>query len=668
MMFLFVTAQIERLFQLNSPNRKTWSNVSRRPRHHLIATLLLSILLVACGGGGGGSSSGGGGGNGGGGGGSGGGGGTTPVPLPATLSATFVEEFTRFTVTTTSNELPTNVQLTGPDAALFAIFINIDPPNAQNERLVRVLMQRDRIFDFELPQDANKDNVYVFALTGNYLGNALQSDITVTITDKPDKAIGFGKSILGAERQQLFGFPLAAIPDVTGDGKLDILAGSQSGLGGISSYILASETAINATTGDFALKALGSLQVLSNFGTSFLQKGTLPVTQRYSFISGLAAASGSGTDILISDANEDALYLLPIRTSANQAALKGELIDPNAVANRARMQFPAGYSVFARLIGDINGDGVNDVFVRSAKSGASFNEFRIFYGPSNLGQAKVDLPWVAGPRFLFAGGGFLSPPLRPEPFLVKLVSDFTGDNKPDLFISFNSSPARAWMIKSEQLTKMVAAGAAGPALNLETLTSAEGGRQLDAGYSSYDEWIDIDNDGQKTRVFGAQSGFRVTAVDGDDMAFSLPMMNGVPSFINNAKNLSTIDGRAINSVAVIPDIDDDSIPDFLVGSVSSYTDLYVLKGSALRAFILQGTPIAPTDTFLVSISRLVTYSQFRSSQPVYLPDSKTFVIGVVNTNEFDSAEGTAGRVVMFSFDSLKAALKSGQLSVEYRPQ
>ena len=86
------------------------------------------------------------------------------------------------------------MNLTGPDAELFEVFIEASAADSNGDRNVRVIVQNSStasvpfMRNFEFPQDANKDNVYEFSFSGTYQSRNIRSDVSITITDVLDQA------------------------------------------------------------------------------------------------------------------------------------------------------------------------------------------------------------------------------------------------------------------------------------------------------------------------------------------------------------------------------------------------------------------------------------------------------------------------------------------------
>jgi hypothetical protein len=305
-------------------------------RHPILsfACALLLVCVAACGGGGGGSA-GTGGGSSGGGGGSGGGSGVS-VPLPRNLAASVPETttgpvqrrlLTTFNVTTTSTEMPQNVRLTGADATPFTVEVEISAPNAQNVRTVTMTLVVTGSLDFESPSDIDRNNIYVFDIEGSWLGQALISTISVTVTDVPDASLLQAKFIAGTVDGQNFGSAIQPVADIDGDGRRELGVSIQSFRGDDAAYILSSTVLGDNATGRFALATFSGHTLISNPGTVIPRISPVSPIDPLNHVS--TAPAGSGFDLAFSDSNSDRIFLVPVRTTAERQALAGTINPAN---------------------------------------------------------------------------------------------------------------------------------------------------------------------------------------------------------------------------------------------------------------------------------------------------------------------------------------------------
>ncbi|RYD82331.1 MAG: hypothetical protein EOP84_09535 [Verrucomicrobiaceae bacterium] len=87
---------------------------------------------------------------------------------------------------------------------------------------MRIEIRTGQIFNYEDPQDENRDNVYTFQFSLLYRGQTLSTTLNVSITDIADNVEVNSVVLEGEAVNQLFGLEVFAIPDVSGDGKPEI--------------------------------------------------------------------------------------------------------------------------------------------------------------------------------------------------------------------------------------------------------------------------------------------------------------------------------------------------------------------------------------------------------------------------------------------------------------
>lgn len=152
------------------------------------------------------------------------------LDLPAQALVSFPEEnlglpdniFTFDTPIANFTDQPTNIQLSGADAAFFLVEVTFETDPAgplTAEVVLNVNIQPDQILDFEMPADANTDNQYEFELTFDYLGDPNAIPIIATIENVPEPVSLFlSEAAEGVDTQRL-----RSVGDIDGDGVEDIL-------------------------------------------------------------------------------------------------------------------------------------------------------------------------------------------------------------------------------------------------------------------------------------------------------------------------------------------------------------------------------------------------------------------------------------------------------------
>lgn len=548
-----------------------------------------------------------------------------------------------------TTELPTNLALTGLDARFFGMtFIIPASADAGGNRTIVLRIETIGSLSSASPQDENHDNVYQFKIQGNYRGEFLVADVIATITPVTAKAT----IIEGEAVTQVFGYPLVPVPDVTGDGRVEIGMAVQSGLGGASGYLIGSEFFSAMPGGTLSISNLG------NAGAKFSQPtGSAALNNLVS-----SRPATSGVDIMLSDAAKNKFYLFPSVTSSSFGGLRG-LPDPDASADAIVYSFPLGAPVHeARLIGDVNGDSRNDIFVRRASTGGG--RFGIIFGrpvtsPSDR-QRNADLDL----EFTYPADG-TSGIVR---VVTELLSDVDGDASPDLLISIpstnqvqsagmwlgnsnTSSRGNVWVIRSSVLRS------AGPmSIDLNALTSAQGKYLPDTKITSVVEFSDLDNDGFKTLLFGAEN--LMFAIDGNDLLGAQPGEFGPAARI--------LYGSAYISDA--GDIDGDGYKEVIFSaSVARYLD--VIRGASLKTAI-ETAPAPPARqsatlaALTVNLAALPSYTVADSRPPIVLGSSAPGGNGLIAYGRWcanvcaGGLAGSAGQIILIKIDDIRPWLNS----------
>jgi hypothetical protein len=627
-----------------------------------LALVVACLGLAACGGGGGGSAGGGGA----------GGESLASREFPDLITATFAEgsastfatSDTSFPFTAPTSELPSNVQLIGNDGRIFTVTIlATDPPNAAGVRTVTIRIQLVGASDFENPSDENGDNVYSFKLTGIYRGETLTTNIAVTITDVLDAASASATVINGEAMNQLFGAPMTSIPDVTGDGKPEIGVSIQSGLGPASAYIISSEFYGSIARGQLNVSTLGNAGARfaqtpvttnpPNLNRAFAQQSLRP-----NLLTALPAASG--VEILLSDAERKKLYLWKLSAAADFNAFRGA-VNPDAISGGITYSFdPAGPAQEGRLIGDVNGDGVNDIFVQSVRA-ASGSRLGIIFGRASAGPGDLtrsgntfDIEFISATRF----GGLSLPYIA-----VQTIPDADRDGNRELALSVPSQSSILadqsfgssfiWVIKSGVLRAGIP-----QSINLDSLTAAQGIRI--AGFNAFDfiEIDDLDGDGLKSILVPSGQGGG-TIVDGDELLTSgFGAARGVQLFAG-----SILPGNFLGAGG---NLDGDAADDF-VASPGGTGLTFVLRGGPVKSGLVTA-PAAPTGSLQIDLRRVLGYSQFEGRAPVYLKESGLIGFGIMSIAGINGiasgAAETSGKIILVKETDIRRAVTTPSTGLE----
>ncbi|MCU0882677.1 MAG: VCBS repeat-containing protein [Hyphomonadaceae bacterium] len=620
-------------------------------------------LLAACGGGGGGGGASGSGSGGSGGGG--GGGNIATVPLPRTLAASVAEtstgpaqrrQLTTFNVTTTSTETPQNLRLTGADALPFTVEVDIGPASSQNVRTVTLTLVVTGSLDFESPADSDRNNTYIFDLEGTWLGQPLISTITVTVTDVPDAALLSPKFIAGAANAQNLGSAIQSLPDLNGDGRSDLGVSVQSDQGNAASYIFFSTGLNDRRTGRFALSAFDGHTVIENPGVTLTR--STPAIQGASTNHLSAEAAGTGYDLVLSEEGADRVVLVPVRTTDERNAVQGS-VAIGSLANAIIYSFPPGFRPFGKVVRDLNGDGHNDLLVRSLASGRVQDTGVIFGRPStgpadNQRTGTFDLT-LRGDVLVSKSGAI-------QPFGLGSLGDLDGDGRPELSVGFpgfnpETRGENQWLVRSSVL----AAAPRGSVIDLLSLTQPGQAIRLQndlGGMQALSTVRDFDGDGQRTLLTATGSGAWLADLD---TVFSQPA--GSTAFMApGAINLNGVGGAS--QLTEIGDLDNDGQPEFVAQGMSGLT---IWRGSAVRNAVLAGvTPVSINTNNrdyleIWTAPLMISGSTFLRPPPVWLADSGLLVMSLASADPTGIAGQTIrGGILVFEAGELARVFQSGQ--------
>ncbi|HEV7690539.1 MAG TPA: hypothetical protein VGO52_06950 [Hyphomonadaceae bacterium] len=542
-------------------------------------------------------------------------------------------------------EVLTNVKITGQDGRFFQAYLAWDstdkPTNDIIFRQGWIQLETARIFDHDFPADENRDNVYTFGYSVDIRGETLSTTVSVTVTDVADNPRIDSVKIDGEALNQLFGLPISTIPDVTGDGRPEIGVSIMSGRGPASAYVIGSEFYGSIPKGVLNIANLASQ------GARFLQTPDAALllqdrsARKANLLSSAPRPSG-GVDLLLSDAQRRKFYLFPIAQPSDFNALRGN-VDPETVANRVVYTLDASaFPQQARLIGDVNGDGLNDIFVQQTHAPPPTTlppenqapvKFGIIFGrPVNAAADRqrtgaFDITFDA---FSYAEG---------VPYVVvKTLSDFSGDGFPELFISATGGPAGswifarpdwvgAWIVKSPILRR-----AAPSTVSLRAITSDPVIHLSQTAPGTVFEVDDTDGDGFRSIAFG--SG----VVDGDDLN------NGPNPFPMGASPpvKFSLDMRLATAVG---DLEGDGINDYL----SLASGLSVIRGALLNKGLapIVSDPAIPGTPFInLALARPFSVAH-ETGQPAYLAATGQVAIGtVIQRYNFTSHGDGVGRIII----------------------
>ena len=614
--------------------------------HLFLAACTISLTACSGGGGGGGSSS---------------SGGTVTPPPPPSQSVAQQEvpdlfEFTmresaspggietiQFSFTAPDSDLPQNFQYSGADGFGFIITFDASAADANGERVITVRLSSSEPIDFENPTDSNGDNVYEFTLTFTYKGESISTDIRATILDVPEAAV------LGGEYwKQSFGNPLEIIPDLTGDGLSELGLSIVSGEGGdAAGFILRSE---------FLETASGQMSdtdnMIANFGTRFTETNPGdPTTANY--VSGLADPSGTGVDLLVSEHSRSRAVLMPGLSASDFAAMQGDF-DLNNAVEPILYTFPDSGKYEVRLLGDINNDGLNDLFVRGEDAGDT-PVLGVILGRTPTSAADrnrtLDLDitlqtstFVAPLDYESELHYFLST------FDVQLLPDLDGDNMNEFLFSFTSGPVNG----QSTYLRSTAYSTTPVTLDIDSMPASAGWTTV--GVKSIGLTTDFDNDGFPTLITshdGILSLVDTDNLDGFDPNNAMFAFGPTEAIIRSGAGLAI--GDRVNDIG---DIDGDGLNEIAVAS-NQNRFVHIIHGATIENVLTNGLNhvLESTDFSMLDLRTTVGFASAASTVPHNLGDG-TIAIGYAVTNSQHSSTVDSGAVIAIPANVMQDAFSA----------
>lgn len=382
--------------------------------------------------------------------------GQSPVITSGAAPAPFENQTTAFTVTATDAD---SASLTyaitgGADAALFAI-------NAATG-VVTFLAPPD----FEAPGDANGDNAYQIQVTVSDGVNQTTQAVTVTVRDAADSPVA--PAITSAATATVSENQTGAYTVTATDANGDTITYSITG--GADAALFT----INASTGVVTFNAAPDFELPADADGNNV----------YDIV--VTASDGSLTDnqavaITVNDLNDSAPSIFGVQIFG-------------ATANS-----DSGAAV---SVGDIDGDGVNDIIIGAPAETDALQAGAVYVvsGAEVIADAdgRIDLESnLPSVRVVIQGGAAGDQ----AGWSVGSIGDIDGDGKAEVLIGAprgadNAAPGQAYLVTS---TAIAAAAAGGGVINLATLgaggvrfTTAGGGDELGYNVGSAG---DVDNDG-----------------------------------------------------------------------------------------------------------------------------------------------------------------------------
>jgi len=629
----------------------------------LAMTVAVFPLLMACGGGGGGGSS-----PAGTTGGSTGGGTSSNTVFPTSFSSSFEENSgpqnflsETFKFNAPSDAAPTNIVVAGADASFFEILIEAGVADSIGDRDITVTVLPSASApvqfqqNFEFPQDEDRNNVYEFSFSATYNGRNISSDISISVTDVLDQAEVAGRFLVGEVGESGFGTTFTSIPDITGDGRPEIGA-------------LASGFSINATKRGFIFGSEtleGSADVIAmNDPANHLIRFLDQVPQSESVDNLLSAqenADGS-VDIMVSQGalNEATVYHL--EPSQRDGSFTGDLTLGVPTSSSYVIDFDAFGTTEnqARLVDDLNGDGVADIFIQP-RSGTL--QGIMFGHTSNLGTTVARGPDI----------GFQQPSDFGTNDLPQLnfrnISDVNADGIDDFIIVRTS---RVTFISGTTFNQGISN------LDLDNLTPQQGFSISGiGGFRPLGDVVtttDFDGDGFLTLAFvtdeAGGGGISMPVIDTDDF-LALASNPTADAFADALRSVSPGSGTYQEGLLVIGDRTGDGIEDLLVfrGPLGDSVDLIsgtaienALNSTAANNVVFQ---VPAEDIFEIELDRFNENASVTATTPVFLPEADLLVFGSVCDNAGSGTTPCSG-IGVFPAGEIDAAIAATATGLLFR--
>ena len=453
--------------------------------------------------------------------------------------------------------------------------------------------------DFEMPGDADRDNVHDIIVTASDGANQTDQSVAITVTDEYDliplsSLDGSNGFILnGIDGDDYSGFSVSSAGDVNGDGYDDLIIGAnradpngESRAG--ETYIVYGGASAPGTGGVLDLSALD--------GTNgFIVNGIDADDQSGRSVSSAGDVNGDGYDDLIigarfADPNGSSsgeTYVVHGGASAPGTGGVLDLSDLDGsngfILNGIDPSDQSGWSVSSA--GDINGDGYDDLIIGARyadPNGDSSGETYIVHGGASA-------PGTGG-RFnlstLNGTNGFILNGIDPSDrsgWSVSSAGDVNGDGYDDLIIGARYADPNGDSNAGE--TYIVHGGASAPGtdgrFNLSTLNGSNGFTlsgidEDDHSGFSVSSAGDVNGDGYDDLIIGAyradpngDSSGETYVVHGGASApgtggvLDLSDLDGTNGFILNGIDASDQSGRSVSSAG---DINGDGYDDLIIGA------------------------------------------------------------------------------------------------------
>ena len=459
-------------------------------------------------------------------------------------------------VATDADGDPLVYSLSGTDAALFTI-------NATTGEVSFIAAP-----DFEMPGDADGDNVYDIIVTASDGTNRTNHNVAITVTNENNIPVFTSPAAVSVRENQVAAYEAAATDD-EGDPLVYSLSGTDAVL-----------FTINANTGEVSFIT----------APDFEMPGDADGDNVYDIT--VTASDGTNrTDQSVAiTVTDNALVELSTLDGSNGFILNG--IDAND---------NSGSSVSSA--GDVNGDGYDDLIIGARRVDGDAGETYVVYGGASAPgtEGVLDLSMLDGSNgFTLTGidGGDWSG------FSVSSAGDVNGDGYDDLIIGAWSADPNGNDNAGE--TYIVYGGANAPGtegvLDLSDLDGTNGfiltgidardhsgwsvSSAGDVNGDGYDDliigarWADPNGDREAGETYIVYGGASAPGIGG---MLDLSALNGANGFILTGIDAGDVSGRSVSSAG---DVNGDGYDDLIIGAYwadpngNNSGETYVVYGGA----------------------------------------------------------------------------------------
>ena len=474
--------------------------------------------------------------------------------------------------------------LSGMDAALFTI-------DADRGEVSFIAAP-----DFEMPGDADRDNVYDITVTAFDGTNRTDHNVAITVTDEYDLILlssldgTNGFTLAGSDGGDYSGSSVSSAGDVNGDGYDDLIIGARGAdpNGGNSgeTYVIYGGASAPGTGGVLDLGALDGSNGFTLTGIDVNDQSGISV-------SSAGDVNGDGYDDLIigasrADPNGDNSGETYVVYGGASAPGTGGVLDLSAldgtngfILNGIDAGDESGSSVSSA--GDVNGDGYDDLIIGAWRADGNSGETYVVYG----GASAPGTDGVLDLSDLDGTNGFTLTGIDAYDYSGASVSsagDVNGDGYDDLIIGADGADDQiisAFPDRNLGETYIVYGEASAPGtdgvLDLSdldgtngfTLTGIDEGDRSGASVSSAG---DVNGDGYDDLIIGADGvssagGTYVVyggaSAPGTDGVLDLGALNGTNGFILSGIDAGDESGQSVSSAG---DVNGDGYDDLIIGA------------------------------------------------------------------------------------------------------